>query len=202
MTSPTAPPDDFEVGKAIFEKLKDLPPERQQRVLRWVAEGLGVPVASAGSGISEQWIRTAPTAQGPQSMPLENLAPKDIKSFMGEKNPRSDVQFAAAVAYYYRFEAPPAQRRDTIDAKLLQEATRLVGRARFANPRFTLNNAKSQGYLDASARGEFSINTVGENLVAMALPGEGRSGGVAPKTKKPRRKRPAHRAKAAGRKQR
>ena len=35
----------------------------------------------------------------------------------------------------------------------------------------TLNNAKNQGYLDSAERGAFQINSVGENLVAMTLPG-------------------------------
>ena len=33
------------------------------------------------------------------------------------------------------------------------------------------NNAKGAGYLDCTSRGEFTINSVGENLVAMTLPG-------------------------------
>jgi hypothetical protein len=177
MTNPTVPPDDFDAAKAVFEKLKDLPPDRQERVLRWVAEGLGFanPVS----------LRVQPTAQTPAEIgtpipgPPGNArsssfgaAPRqtDIKSFVAEKNPRSDIQFATTVAYYYRFEAPPAQRRDTIDSDCLQEAARLTARARFAKPRNILSNAKAQGYLDSAARGEYSLNTVGENLVAMALP--------------------------------
>ena len=48
------------------------------------------------------------------------------------------------------------------------------------------NNAKKQGYVDASERGAFKINSVGENLVAMTLPA-GRNG--VPKKSKPRKKR-------------
>jgi hypothetical protein len=44
-----------------------------------------------------------------------------------------------------------------------------------------LNNAKNQGYLNPAARGEYAINTVGENLVAMTLPG---GGAVSSKEKK------------------
>jgi len=32
------------------------------------------------------------------------------------------------------------------------------------------------GYLDSVDRGRFAVNSVGENLVAMTLPGEARSG--------------------------
>ena len=46
MTNGGAPGDDFEAAKVVFEELKDLPPDRQERVLRWVAEGLGVPLTA------------------------------------------------------------------------------------------------------------------------------------------------------------
>jgi hypothetical protein len=37
----------------------------------------------------------------------------------------------------------------------------------------TLNNAKNLGLIDSgSEKGRFTINTVGENLVAMTLPGQ------------------------------
>jgi len=52
-----------------------------------------------------------------------------------------------------------------------------------------LNNAVALGYLDRAGRGEFKLNAVGENLVAMTLPGSGAdaNGG------KPRRSRRAKR---------
>jgi hypothetical protein len=178
--------DDFDVGKSVFEKLKDLPPERQQRVLRWVAEGLGVSFSPTGA---------PPALTGPPAPPsLGSLTPPppagpgaDIKSFIATKSPKSDTQFAAAVAYFYRFEAPPAARRDSINGDALQEAARLAGRKRLGRPRVTLNNAKAAGYLDGTTPGEFAINSVGENLVAMALPGgaQARTGQARqPKTKK------------------
>jgi hypothetical protein len=98
----------------------------------------------------------------------------DIKTFISNKQPRRDVQFAAAVAYYYRFEAPQAERKDAINKDDLQEATRRAGRERLGNPLQTLNNAHTLGLLDrGSDKGTFTINSVGENLVAMTLPGDG-----------------------------
>jgi hypothetical protein len=162
--------DDFDIAKGIFDQLKDLPAERQQRVLRWIAEGLGVPPtgsqppAPPGGGVATPPIPPASPAPS-------GAGPTDIKSFIAAKSPKSDQQFAAAVAYFYRFEAPPAQRRDSVNGDVLQEAARLAGRKRLGNPRVTLNNAKAAGYLDSPSPGEFTINSVGENLVAMTLPG-------------------------------
>jgi hypothetical protein len=164
--------DDFDIAKGIFDQLKDLPTERQQRVLRWIAEGLGVspvPTPPAATHASGPAPSLPPVA--PQLHAGAGSGPTDIKSFVAAKSPKSDQQFAAAVAYFYRFESPPAERRDAINSEVLQEAARLAGHKRFAKHLSTLNNAKAAGYLDAASRGEFTINSVGENLIAMTLPG-------------------------------
>lgn len=188
--------DDFDIGKAIFDQLKDIPAERQQRVLRWVAEGLGIanmPAANAmqpAAGLTAPPQLPAPLAGVPYALGSPTgPGTADIKSFMNFKAPKSDQQFAAAVAYFYKFEAPPAARHDTINAEILQEAARLAGRRRPTNPRFTLKNAKAAGYLDGAARGEYSINSVGENLVAMTLPSDGSALNSTPK-RKPRKSAP------------
>lgn len=185
MTTPTEPTDDFEAAKSVFEKLKDLSKERQERVLRWVAEGLGV--SNPASGVGQHTL--APTLAHQQTPPpLTPQGATDIKSFVASKKPRSDQQFATVVAYYYRFEAPPAKRLESINTEVVQEAARLAARDRLTNPTSTLNNARNQGYLDRADRGEFAINTVGENLVAMTLPGDG-TGSPAKKKRKGQAKR-------------
>ncbi|MGD1880444.1 MAG: hypothetical protein ACFB13_23440 [Kiloniellaceae bacterium] len=173
--------EDFDTAKAVFEKLRDVPAERRKRILNWVAEGLGIvlradpmPATHAHSAVAPPATSTFASPSGyPQQNPMT-----DIKTFVAAKTPKSDVQFAATVAYYYQFEAPEASRRETIDGNALQEAARLAGRHRLGNPRATLNNAKSLGYLDGISRGEFTINSVGENLVAMTLPGTSEAGGA------------------------
>lgn len=102
--------------------------------------------------------------------------------FVEAKRPKSDVPFAAVVAYYYRFEAAAETRKDSIDVKALQDAARLAGRRRPPTPHATLNSAKNLGYLDSSERGHFRISSVGENLVAMTLPGGERDGIVTRRT--------------------
>lgn len=192
--------EDFDTAKAVFEKLKDVPEERRKRILSWVAEGLGVVLQAAPAPVAH------PTVSPPvQSTPatLSGSPPQtpttDIKTFVAAKAPKSDVQFAATVAYYYQFEAPTASRRNTIDGNTLQEAARLAGRHRLANPRATLNNAKSQGYLDSISPGEFIINSVGENLVAMTLPGT-TEGERTSSSKRAKRSKKAKKAKKSGRK--
>src|SRR5690606_21683225 len=110
-------------------------PERQLRILRWVAESLGVPLVGAAANSAQiggvQNISPVPPMGGATIGGLST----DIKSFIAAKAPKSDQQFASAVAYFYRFEAPPAERRDSINGDVLQEAARLAGRKRLSNPR-------------------------------------------------------------------
>jgi hypothetical protein len=181
-----AKPDDLEAVRTISAALSGFSPEEQERILRWVREKVGLAPMARGVPEMRTGQTTAPVASPKPSETTnavrETASAKDLKSFTGVKKPKSDVQFAAAVAYFYRFEAPPEQRKSEIDATILQDACRLAGRARLNNPLKTLNNAKSLGLLDSgSEKGKFTINTVGENLVAMTLPDQG---GGAAKTKR------------------
>lgn len=162
---------DFEAAKAVAELLKDLDPDRQARILRWVSESLGIVAHSESRTETPAAHHRNPDVD---RMPAPGSA-TDIKSFVGSRNLKSDNQFVTTVAYFYRFEAPHNQRRESITAEILQEATRLAGRSRLGDPGKTLRNAKDMGYLDAADRGEYKINSVGENLVVMTLGGQGRA---------------------------
>lgn len=174
----------------MFEKLKGIPLERQEKILRWVCEELGIALPT--KYIDKPTAAPAPADDipSPADIPTPTLGQPvvDIKTFIASKKPRSDQQFTAAVAYYHRFLAKPEERRDTITAKFLQDASRLARGGALHSPKTTLSNTRKAGLLDRAGRGEFRINTVGENLVAMTLPGDGAE--AAPKPR-PRRKRPA-----------
>jgi hypothetical protein len=116
----------------------------------------------------------SPHAPSPSPHPTATAGQvSDIKTFVEKKNPTFDTHFAATVAYYYRFEAPEHLRKESITKEDLQEGCRQAGRERLRHPAQTLVNAHTQGLLDRGDRGAYVINTVGENLVAMALPSDG-----------------------------
>lgn len=171
--------DEFGAAKIIVETLKKLERAQQERALRFASEALGLK--------SSPQIEPRPAAPNPAATsPTLSLVGRttDIKQFTALKSPKSDQQFAAVVAYFYQFEAPPTEKRETINAEVLANAARLVNRER--PTRHVLNNAKNSGYLDLVGAGEFKINTVGENLVAITLPGNAGEGGR--KAKKARKK--------------
>lgn len=176
--------DDFEAARAVIAALEGFEAADQERIIRWAREKLNLSV-------------TPPTPPQdtlrhdlPKAPPATSLHTgiKNLSSFITDKNPKNDVQFAAAVAYFYNFEAPSDKRKVEINATDLQDATRLAPRKRFKNPGQTLRNARNLGLLDnGSQEGFFTINSVGENLVAMTLP-SGASGKENPrKPTKPRR---------------
>jgi hypothetical protein len=191
--------DDLEAVRAVVSALSGFSPEEQERVIRWSREKLGLTspprdITQMAKPLSLAQV-TPSLSEGRAPSALTPSTSKDLKSFVEAKAPKSDVQFAATVAYFYRFEAPVEERKNEIDASILQDACRLAGRARFKDPPVTLNNAKKLGLLDAERRGKYAINSVGENLVAMTLPGQSDATARRRTNKKSTKKRPAKKQK-------
>lgn len=182
--------DDLEAVRTVVEALEGFSPEDQERVIRWAREKIGL--APAPRSWEDRRSAQAPPIGSP-SQSAQSQQPsqvrKDLRTFVAEKQPKSDVQFAATVAYFYRFEAPVEQRRNEVDADTLLEACRLADRKRLKKPGQTLRNAKTLGLMDSgSEAGKFIINTVGENLVAMTLPRKAEPPRKPRKAKKGRKK--------------
>ncbi len=162
--------DEFDVLRSIVEQLKGLESDDQRRVIKWACEKLGID-SPPGSLSAVPHSTHAPAAV--VAHPHASATSANIKSFVEEKNPLSDMHFATVVAYFHRFKAP--DKKETIGAEDLQEATRLAGRSRLQNPGQTMINAVASGLLDRAGRGQYRVNTVGENLVALVLPGDGKA---------------------------
>lgn len=183
MTQPQPAPsisNEFDAAKQIVEVMKGLDKQQQLRAMRFASESLDIQTPPAPTPSPAQPPVPTPTPPPPRQM--------DIKQFTEAKAPKSDQQFATVAAYYYRFEAPLADRKDSIGIADLMEAARLAQRKRPG--KFALNNAKNSGYLDPAERGKFRISTVGENLVAVTLPGNASEGAPrrAPERRKPKSK--------------
>jgi len=185
--------DDLDAVRAVVDALKAFPAEEQRRILRWAQEKLGLPVSpSPMAGATPAVLPEASlTTSG------STARPRDIRAFLQQKSPSSDNQFAAVVAYYFAFEAPDTEKKSEITASDLQHAARLSGRERLKRPIYTLHNASKSGYLDKGrARGSFRLNTVGENLVAMAMPSQGAMTEASGAPRRPSRKRLSGKARA------
>jgi hypothetical protein len=177
--SPPAPPppsppsakSPLEAAQTIVNELKGMTTDQQKLSLRFAMEtlGLSIPAPSAPTASTH----TQPVQPAPHQPTGSGDHSTDIRAFTNAKAPSSDQQFAAVVAYFYQFEARPEDRKDTIDADTMKEAARLAGRPQVQRWAMTLHNAKNAGYLDSAGTGSFKLSSVGENLVAITLPGGG-----------------------------
>ncbi len=146
-----------------------------------VLRGARRPLSLGASGTS-----SAPSALVVPASPRS--ASTDIRSFFEEKQPSSDIEAAAAAAYYNQYLAPEGSRRNSIDSASLQEAFRLARRPLPANTSYTLTNARNAGYLDSVGEGgQFRLNAVGYNLVEHGLGPSGKTEKRKPKPKKNRK---------------
>jgi hypothetical protein len=179
----TTSPDEFDAVRTIVSTLEAFGADDQNRILRWAAEKLGL---SQPQRTTPQSTGAAPAA-GSQTEAVRSTGTTDIKSFVASKKPKNDSQFAAVVAYYYGFVAP--ETKDSIKKADLLDACRKANYPRPPSPGQTLRNAVNAGLLDKAERGAFSINSVGENLVAVTLPGDGTSPVDAAPVRWPRKKR-------------
>jgi len=192
--------DEFDAFRLLVETLRPFKRDDQERLLRWVQEKLGLAPSAAGLStgmppvVSPQVTPPAHSSvHGPQHV-------RDIKSFVEAKHPKSDNQFTAVVAYFYKFEAPQSQRKDFITREDLVTACRQANRKRPANPAQVLVNAHHQGLLDkdGAERGHYRLNSVGENLVAIVLPNQDKYASGEPDRKK-RSAKNSRKPKRAGR---
>jgi hypothetical protein len=157
--------DDLEAVRLISDTLSAFEPADRERIVRWVLEKTGVRTPSPSSP-----RQTTVASFAASDLPTRPAGGTDIKSFVLQKDPKSDNQFAATVAYFYKFEAPPLERKDAIGQQDLLDGCRLAARKRMGDPSKTLANAQSVGLLNKVDRGQYAISAVGENLVALTLP--------------------------------
>jgi len=87
------------------------------------------------------------------------------KDFLLEKQPRTDVERIACLAYYLtHYRGMPHFK--TIDLSMLNTE---AAQPKFANTAYSSNNAVKLGYLVPSTKGQRQLSAVGERFVR-ALP--------------------------------
>lgn len=170
--------DDLEAVREISARLEAFTSEERERILRWVRERLSMPNMPTATALPSALITPAqPATLG--SSPA--TGPQDIRTFVQSKDPKTENQLAAVVAYFHRFLATGGERKETIGSDDLLDACRKADRPRIKRPANVLVNAFHEGLLDRAERGTYKLSTVGENLVAMVLP----AAGTAPVKRRP-----------------
>lgn len=173
----------------VMQALGSLKAEARGRVVAYVFERLGLTVSSSAPLPPESPAGSAPviTPSGP--------AIQDIRSLKNAKNPKTDNEMAALVAYYLKHLAPTDERKDSISRDEIEKYFVQADYPLPKQPQFTLTNAKNAGYFDQAGRGLYKLNPVGHNLVTHGLSEtksekkRSRTGANKRKTRKPSRKK-------------
>lgn len=183
----TTTKSDFMAAEEIKLILQGRDQAEQERIMRWVNESLGLKTIAplpAPSATPSPAAAVSPAVPPPAHAPTTI---KDIRTFVADKAPKTDIHLATTIAYFYSFVAPKDQRKESVTPKDLDDACRLARGCSLKRALITLNNAVRLGLLNRADRGHFKINSVGENLVAMTLPASGVNSNPA---KPARKKRP------------
>jgi hypothetical protein len=162
----------LDAAQKIVAELQGMTKDDQSLAMKFAIETLRLEVtwtSQASSSLPALHAQTAGSFEVPSSV---HAQPVDIKTFTAAKKPKSDQQFATVVAYYYQIEARSSERKAVIDPEVMKEAARLAGWPQVKRWAMTLHNAKNAGYLDPAGDGKFRLSSVGENLVAITLPGD------------------------------
>jgi hypothetical protein len=156
-------PDQLGALQAVIGALSPLDDEARHRILDAVATFLkigrssGIPSSAGATRTGQQDVRRRPTFSEDTSM-----SPKE---FLLEKQPRTDVERIACLAYYL------THYRDTPNFKTLDlsKLNTEAAQPKFSNAANATNNAVKTGYLVPSTKGQRQISAAGEQFV-QALP--------------------------------
>jgi len=155
-------PDDVEILSEILAAFKKLQPESQKRMLDTVATFLGMAVRPADS------ILSAPHHGGSSGLveaPFSEDRSPSAKEFCLEKQPQTDIERVACLAYYLTHYRDTPHFKTLDISKLNTEAAQ----AKFSNPTVAVDNATKRNYLVAASKGNKQLSATGEQFV-LALP--------------------------------
>jgi hypothetical protein len=167
--------DDFEALSTIVGVLKQLDQEAQKRVLQSVQTFMGLSIPHNSTSHSDDPSRSA----GGQDFSRDRTL--SAKDFLRDKNPSTDVERVACLAYYL------AHYRDTPHFKTIDISALNTEAAqpKFSNASVSVDNARSMGYLVPATKGNKQVSAAGEKFVEL-LP-DREAAREAMKTFRPRR---------------
>lgn len=155
-------PNELKALRSIIDALHPMDAEARQRILESVATFLQIDRQTQRAG-GVPSIGPVPRSDvGTDYSDDTSISPKE---FVFEKQPRTDVERVACLAFYLtHYRSTPHFK--TIDlSKLNTEAAQ----PKFANTAYSANNAVKLGYLVQAARGQKQLSAVGERFI-LALP--------------------------------
>jgi hypothetical protein len=161
---------ELQAMQQVIKALESLENDARTRVLTYVFQRLGLSLATPTPVPAPIEPRTPAPATIPAAPGLAGTTFADIRSFKEAKQPKSDNQMAALVAYYLKEVAPANDRKDAISQEDIEKYFKQAGFPLPNRPAMTLVNCKHAGYFDSAGVGLYRLNPVGHNLVAHGMP--------------------------------
>lgn len=174
---------EFEVLQQVISALRRVDQQAQRRILDSAAIFLGIQRKAAVFGLPDLQTTKEHSSRnsGPRYSEDTAMSPK---AFLLEKEPRSDVERIACLAYYLtHYRATPHFK--TLDLSVLNME---AAQPKFSNTAYSANNAVKLGYLVASTKGQRQLSALGERFV-QALPDRGAAKDVLNSLRRRRSKR-------------
>lgn len=156
--------DEREVLQQVLAGFALLDPDARRRILKTVAAYFELDLAHAAP-IGQRTSGATSAATGTREPVFSGHAAISPKDFLFEKDPRTDVERIACLAYYLSHYRDQQHFRTADLSKLNTEAAQ----RKFANTAYAANNAAQSGYLAAAPGGQKQLTALGEQYVA-ALP--------------------------------
>jgi hypothetical protein len=151
---------DFEALQAVIGALKPLSSDSRRRILEAAATFLGT-----GSSRVQNEAPPSTVSRGSLHPSFSQDTSMSPKEFMLEKEPRTDVERVACLAYYLTHYRDQPNFKTLDLSKLNTEAAQ----PKFSNAANSSNNAVKRGYLAPSTKGYRQLSAAGERFV-LALP--------------------------------
>ena len=172
------PDGEVKAMDAAFNALSSLKPEEKRRVLTWLWEKLEV----GGAQPVGLQLPAAPPVPGVNLSPAAPSGNLTAKSFLAQKDPKTDAERITCLAYYLTHYKATLRFK----TKALAAANIEAAQPKFSNPAVAVMNAAGSKYLSAAGGGDKQITVLGEKLVD-ALPDREKVNTL----RKPRRRKPA-----------
>lgn len=161
----TSEATELEIWTSIVGLLQKADAEARERILQSVATFLRISFSSSSAKTPPQPFYSQPHASSQPQPSFSEDRTISPKQFMMEKQPRTDVEKVACLAYYLTHYRDTPHFKTLDISKLNTEAAQI----KFANPTVAVNNSEKQNYLVAATKGSKQLSALGEQFV-QALP--------------------------------
>ena len=157
MDEPTDERKAYSAIQTVISAMLEFDKDTRARMLKTVATFFGVDDSMQPSG-PQPATASGRVDPAPLFSEREDLSPKD---FLFQKNPKTDVERAACLAFYLTHYRNIPHFKTTDISKLNTEAAQL----KFSNTSNTVNNATQSGFLAPASRGTKQLSALGEKFV-------------------------------------